>query len=219
MTGAMGSLAKICIRARCVAARFQANCSGIAATEFAVIVPLMLVAFFGTVEFSIGVAIDRKVTLIARTLADLTSQGKVVGDPDIANFRTASGYIMMPYAPPAPYPAPSTTITELYIDPATGVARVQWSVGSTPRSVGTPVAIPISLISLDATGKIIPNQYLLYSEVGFIYTPVVDFAMSSAITFNLRDVAYTRPRQSTCVFYPSAPAIVPPATSPACPTS
>ena len=46
----------------------------IAAIEFALIVPLMLVLFFGTVEFSSGVAVDRKVTLMARTLSDLTSQ-------------------------------------------------------------------------------------------------------------------------------------------------
>ena len=48
--------------------------SGIAAIEFAVIVPVMLVMFFGTVEFPPAIAVDRKVTLIARTLSDLTSQ-------------------------------------------------------------------------------------------------------------------------------------------------
>ena len=47
-----------------------ADRSGIAATEFAIIVPLMLVMFFGTVEFSSGVAVDRKVTLMARTLSE-----------------------------------------------------------------------------------------------------------------------------------------------------
>ena len=47
---------------------------GVAAVEFAVIVPVMLVLFFGMVEFSSGVAVDRKVTLMARTLSDLTSQ-------------------------------------------------------------------------------------------------------------------------------------------------
>jgi Flp pilus assembly protein TadG len=48
--------------------------SGIAATEFAVIVPIMLVMFFGVVEFSSAVAVDRKVTLVSRTLSDLTAQ-------------------------------------------------------------------------------------------------------------------------------------------------
>ena len=60
--------------------------SGIAATEFAVIVPIMLVMFFGTVEFSSGVAVDRKVTLMARTLSDLTSQSTAVDDTDLDRF-------------------------------------------------------------------------------------------------------------------------------------
>ena len=39
--------------------------SGLAAVEFAMVVPLMLVLFFGTVEFSSALAIDRKVTVMA----------------------------------------------------------------------------------------------------------------------------------------------------------
>ena len=50
----------------------------------------MLVMFFGTVEFSSGVAVDRKVTLMARTLSDLTSQATSVADTDLTNFFTAS---------------------------------------------------------------------------------------------------------------------------------
>ena len=72
------------------AARRRANCSrdrsGIAAIEFAVIVPLMLVMFFGMVEFSSGVAVDRKVTLMARTLSDLTSQSTSVNDTDLTEL-------------------------------------------------------------------------------------------------------------------------------------
>src|SRR4030088_2476740 len=68
------SLSKIWRRARLSVASLLHDQAGIAATEFAVIVPIMLVMFFGTVEFSSGVAVDRKVTLIARTLSDLTSQ-------------------------------------------------------------------------------------------------------------------------------------------------
>ena len=106
---------------------------GIAATEFAVIVPIMLVMFFGTVEFSSGVAVDRKVTLMARTLSDLTSQSTSVTDTDLTNFFAASTGIMTPYsATPT-----QSTITELYVDPATLVAKVKWSQGSAPRAAGT----------------------------------------------------------------------------------
>ena len=38
-----------------------------------------------------------------------------------------------------------STITELYIDPTTKVARVQWSKGAAPRGAGTTVAIPTAL--------------------------------------------------------------------------
>jgi hypothetical protein len=208
----MKSMSNMWLRARRSAARLLKDRSGIAATEFAVIVPIMLVMFFGTIEFSSAVAIDRKVTLMARALVDLTSQAAVVSDADIANFRAASNYIMLPYSPPV-YIVPNTTISELYIDPSTGVARVQWSQGTAPRATSSTVAIPPSLIALDANGKIIPNQYLLFSEVGFLYTPTVGYVMVKT-GVNLSDVAYTRPRQSTCVFYPSAPAGNPPP----CPT-
>jgi Flp pilus assembly protein TadG len=213
MSRAMKSMSKMWLRARLSATGLLRDRSGIAATEFAVILPMMLVAFFGTVEFSIGVAIDRKVTLIARALADMTSQAVAVNDPDIANFRAAGNTIMMPYAAPT-YAAPNTTISELYIDAASGVARVQWSKGDAPRAVSSTVAIPPSLIALDANGKIIPNQYLVFSEVSFLYTPTIGYVMAKA-GVTLSDVAYTRPRQYSCVFYPAAPA----GNNPPCPTA
>ena len=77
------SMVPIWLRIRRAAARMLADRSGIAATEFAVIAPVMLVMFFGTVEFSSGVAVDRKVTLMARTLSDLTSQSVSVNDTDL----------------------------------------------------------------------------------------------------------------------------------------
>jgi Flp pilus assembly protein TadG len=216
MSRAVKSMSRMWLRARLSATGLLSDRSGIAATEFAVILPMMLVMFFGTVEFSIGVAIDRKVTLMARTLVDMTSQAATVNDADIANFRAAGNTIMMPYAAPT-YAAPNTTISELYIDAASGAARVQWSQGSSPRAVSSTVGIPASLIALDANGKIIPNQYLIFGEVNFLYKPTIGYVMApTGVT--LSDVAYTRPRQSTCVFYPTAPAPVPPATTPACPT-
>ena len=175
-------------RAMCRSAyEFLADGRGLAATEFAVVVPLMLVMFFGTVEFSSAVAIDRKVTLMARTLSDLTSQSTSVGDTDMTNFFAASTGIMTPYAT-SPV---SATITELYVDPSTLQAHVQWSKGSVPRTQKSAVTIPTTL----AVG----GTYLIFSEVSYVYTPSAGYALKSAIT--LSDVAYTRPRQSTCVYY------------------
>ena len=208
MSFTIGSAPKTCIRAWRLAARLLKDCRGVAATEFAIVVPIMLVLFFGTVEFSSAIAIKRKVTSMARTASDLTSQAAVVTNNDLTNFFAASLGIMTPY-PSAPT---NVTVSELYIDPNSGAARVQWSVGASPRSVSSPVTIPTGLISRDpTTNAVLPNQYLIFSEVNYRYTPAVGYVLKSAIT--LSDVAYTRPRQTTCVFYPSLP------TPNLCPTS
>jgi Flp pilus assembly protein TadG len=197
----MKSLWQIWLRARYSAADLIEDCRGIAATEFAFILPIMLVLFFGTVEFSSGIAVDRKVTLMARTLADLTSQTLSVANSDLTNFFNASNAIMTPYSG-TPTKA---TISELYVDPKTLQARVQWSQGSVPRTTSSPVTIPTAL----AVG----GTYLIFSEVSYLYVPAVGYVMAKA-GITLHDVAYTRPRQSLCVFYPT--------TSPlptSCPTS
>ena len=175
---------------------------GVMAIEFAVIAPVMLVMFFGTVEFSSGIAVNRKVTLMARTLSDLTSQNLSVTDTQLNNIRNASTAIMTPY-PSTPI---QSTVTELYVDPNTLAARVQWSKGSVTRAVGSTVAIP--------TGLQVGGTYLIYSEVSYLYVPSVGYVMGTA-GINLSDFTFTRPRQSTCVIYP-APSSGP---LPACPTS
>jgi len=187
----MKSISKIWLRARRTVLDLIGDKSGVAATEFAVIVPIMLVMFFGTVEFSSGVAVDRKVTLMARTLSDLTSQSTTVGDTDMTNFFAASAAIMTPY-PTAPV---NSTITELYVDPKTLQARVQWSKGSAPRAVSSTVTIPTALA--------IGGTYMIFSEVSYLYVPTIGYVMGKS-GVNLSDVAYTRPRQSVCVFYSPA---------------
>ena len=47
------------------------------------------------------------------------------------------------------------------------------------------------------------GTYLIFSEVSYLYTPAVGYVMAKA-GITLSDVAYTRPRQSTCVIYYSA---------------
>jgi Flp pilus assembly protein TadG len=195
----MKSMSKIWFSARRSALALIGDCRGIAATEFAVIVPLMLVMFFGTVEFSSGVAVDRKVTLVARTLSDLTSQSTTVADSDMTNFFTASSAILTPYTP-APTQA---TLSELYVNPTTLKATVQWSKSATINSAGVvtlltgrAVSSPVTIPSALAIG----GTYLIFSEVSYLYTPTVGYVMNKA-GVTLSDVSYTRPRQSTCVYY------------------
>jgi Flp pilus assembly protein TadG len=211
MSHMMNSVTGLWIQMRRRAADLMRDRRGLAATEFAVVVPLMLLMFFGTVEFSSAIAIKRKVTTMARTVSDLTSQAAVVSSTDMSNFFAASLAILTPYDS-----APTnTTVSEVYID-SSGNARVQWSTGASPRGVGTPITgFPSGLVSRDSNNKVVANQYLIFSEVNYHYTPTVGYVLAKA-GVTLSDVAYTRPRQTTCVFYPSTPssAVCPTTTSP-----
>jgi Flp pilus assembly protein TadG len=194
----MKPMTRMWLRVRRSARNLSGDCRGLAAVEFAMIVPLMLVLFFGTVEFSSGIAVDRKVTIMARTLSDLTSQNVSVSNTQLTNIFNAGIGIMTPY---------STTpvnarIVELYIDANLDVHQI-WTAswGTTP---------PTGTVTVPTTLKV--PGYLIYSEVRYTYVPTIGFVMTkSGITMS--DFTFTRPRQSPCVFNP------PSSSSTSCPIS
>jgi Flp pilus assembly protein TadG len=162
-------------------------------------VPLMLVMFFGMVEFSSAVAVNRKISMVTQQLADLASRYITVNDTDMTNFGVIGDAMLTPYSA-TPLKA---TITEIYIDPTTGVARAQWSKGDVPRAPGTAVPVPANLIARDAANKIIANQYLIFTETSYLYQPAVGYVMGVA-GVTLSDKTYMRPRAATCVLYNTA---------------
>lgn len=199
----MTPIRTICLRLRRRAFELRGNTEGLAAVEFAMIIPLMAMLLLGTYEFSTGVAIDRKVTIMARTLSDLTSQNTAVSDDKLTNFFNAGRSIMTPYdSTPV-----QSTITELYVNPSTLKARVQWSKGYAPRNKSDIVEIPDALK--------IGGTYLIFSEVKYKYIPSVAWFINKTNGITLTDFSLTRPRQALCVVYP-APANG--ANMPACPT-
>jgi Flp pilus assembly protein TadG len=178
--------------------------SGLAAVEFAMIFPMMVVMFFGVLELSAAIAVDRKATLVARTLSDLTSQMVSVADADLVSFGEAAKAIMTPY-PGSPL---ISSVTEVYVDSVTGVARVQWSKGLTIGATGT-VAIaataphnPGDVVVLPTTLVAAKGTYVIWSEVSYTYTPAIGY-MVAKTGMAFRDTAYTRPRTVLCVIYPT----------------
>lgn len=189
-------------RGRFLLARFSGDRRGLAAVEFAFIVPLMLTMIFGTIEISSGVAIDRKVTLTARSLSDLVSQGTRVTPTDLKNFFGLGTAIMTPYA------VTSTTmtqrLTEVSID-STKKATVVWSYvgtvasGTATLSAGYAANAVITTIPPDL---LVANTKLIWSEVTYNYTPIVGYVVTGTIP--LKDQCFTRPRQSDSVDYSSS---------------
>lgn len=165
---------------------------GVGAVEFALILPLMLLMFFGMFEVTTGIAVKRKVSVVAQTVSDLISRYESVKDVDVTNVFTIGKTILTPYSSVEL----KARVSEIYIDPADGAARVQWSKGDTPYANGYAVQVPSALIAKDSAGKVIANQYLIFSEIEYLYKPTVGYLLGS---LTMKDQTFTRPRLSVCV--------------------
>ena len=160
--------------------------SGLAAVEFAMLLPIMMTLYLGCVEITTAVATQRKVTLTARALADLSSQFTSIANADMSNILNASGDIIVPYAAANL----QAVVSELSID-GQGQATVVWSdtLNGTARSVGSVVNVPSSLATA--------NSYLILGEAAYSYNPTYGYVMTG--TVSLSDQIYMRPRQSSSV--------------------
>jgi Flp pilus assembly protein TadG len=169
--------------------RFSREQRGTSALEFALLAPLMLGLYIGCVEISDGVAADRKVTLTAGTLANLTSQVTTLVTADMDNIFAASTAIMKPYTNTV-----SAKVSCLKIA-AGGTVTVQWgeaTTGTTAHSVGEAITIPDNL----KTPGVV--SYLILAEVGYQYVPVTGFSPGfsniAATGITLSDKMYMSPR-------------------------
>jgi Flp pilus assembly protein TadG len=192
-------MVKLRFRLRDQVRRLSVDARGIAAVEFAMLLPLMLMIFFGTIQISTAVAVDRKVSLTARTLSDLISQSPA---PPLAaqttDFNNAFGITAAILSPYANTPL-HATISQVYVDPTTLNANVVWSVATsnaTPRPYKYPVSLPAALQ--------VPGSYLIMSEVTYSYQPIVGYNINlgfASASYPLSDSMFTRPRNGICVTY------------------
>lgn len=159
---------------------------GISAVEFALLLPLMLTMYFGVVEVTQGITTQRKVTLTARTIADIASQFTTIKNADMSNIMTAASAVISPYDAGQL----QLKLTAVSID-ANGIAKVVWSDASnaTARAVDSTVTIPPALN--------VANTQLIWSEVTYPYVPIIGNVITG--TLNLFDQMYMRPRLSDTV--------------------
>jgi Flp pilus assembly protein TadG len=165
---------------------FARDRRGVSAVEFAFVAPLLITLYLGCVEISDGVSADRKVSLTAAALANLSAQVTTISSGDMTNILDASSAIV------APYSAGNLTIVVscLSID-ASKNATVKWSAtrNGTARAVGSTYTFDASALPLD-----IADSQLILAEVTYAYTPIVGYTITG--TLNLSDHMFMSPRIS-----------------------
>ncbi len=157
------------------------NVAGVAAVEFALLLPLMLTLYFGSVEFGDALTIDRKVTHVTSSLADLVTQAKTISNTDMQNILDATASIIIPYDDDLL----RIKVSGVSID-KDGVATVVWSDARNDTALGVN-----SIISLPAAVNV-PNTFIVTAEVHYDYTPTIGYLLTG--TFDLHDQFYLRPR-------------------------
>jgi Flp pilus assembly protein TadG len=182
--------------AKLVAAAYQraTNEDGLAVVEFALLLPVMIVLFFGVIEVSMALACRADVTNVASTAADLVAQESTIATADMSNVWSAASAILYPYDTSVAL----ITISSINYDPSTQslvAGKVAWSCSKngTARTIGTTVALPSGLMT--ASGSVI------MSEITYNYTsPTTQIITGTKVMTN---TFYTKPRRVAQITGPS----------------
>ncbi|HEY4944484.1 MAG TPA: TadE/TadG family type IV pilus assembly protein [Rhizomicrobium sp.] len=164
---------------------------GLAAVEFAMIAPVMIALFLGSIELTDALDCKQKVTGMASTAADLIAQETLVTSSDISNVFSAINSIVYPY---------STTGLKIVVsslgDNGSGGGKVLWSCAqnATARVSNSTVAVPSGVISTGGS--------VILTEVTYPYTSKIAKYLSSST--NMTSSFYARPRRSTTITGPGS---------------
>lgn len=158
--------------------RFVRDRRGVSAVEFALVAPLMIALYFGCVEISDGVAVDRKVSLTSATLANLVAQSTSLTTTDMNNILDASTAIIQPYSSSNL----KMSVYCLSIDANKNVTT-KWTAtrnGGTGMSVSVPTDLKVA------------STQLVLAQVSYAYKPIVGYTITGTLT--LSDQMFMMPR-------------------------
>jgi Flp pilus assembly protein TadG len=166
--------------------RLIADQGGVAAVEFALLVPILCLLYFGMAELTQGVMAERRASHTASTIGDLVSQSSTITQAEVGDIFTVGQTITYPF-PTSPL---SMRITSVVTD-AHNNATVAWSQasGMTALVKGNPVTISSNVITA--------SQSVIMAEATYVYTPAVGYVLHTPLTFH--ETYYLRPRLSAQV--------------------
>jgi Flp pilus assembly protein TadG len=180
------------------ARRLRRDDQAVAAVEFALIVPLLITLYLGSIEAAALFTVDKRVSSISSTVGDLVAQW----DPEtegtlgtgsggeLTDYMNASTGIMTPYTTSG-----LTIVVSLVQVKDNGTTKVLWSIangtGATARTVNPPYT-DASSADTSEMNAVSRGGCVIASEVTYSYLPVLGAVFTTAI--NLRHTNYFLPR-------------------------
>jgi len=195
------------VRAAHLMRAFKKRTEGIAAVEFALIVPIMVSLFVGAVEMSQAVTVNRRVSQVGSTTGDIVARSDSTindtgADPSILDTMQAGQYLMSPYSA-------SSLIVEISVVgsiTSTTDIKQKWYCkydGSNPGTVAcscknVAYTLPSNLLSSTSY-----PDYVVVANVTYGYKPgIFDMFMKQAYggvggVYNMTETVYLKPRSLT----------------------
>ena len=155
---------------------------GLAAVEFALILPVMLSMFLGIAELDSALACRSDVVSMASTDSDLVAQESQVTNADMSNVFSALNEMLYPY----PTSAAKIVVTSI-IDNGSGDGKVAWSdaQNGTARSVGSPMTVPAGLLASGGS--------VILTEITYTYSSATSKYITGPVT--MTNSFYAKPRR------------------------
>jgi Flp pilus assembly protein TadG len=171
--------------------------SGVAAIEFALIFPIMLLLFIGSFETSNLVLASMKLEASAETAADLVAQTRVntvLQSTDFTNITNAAKQVLTPL----PTSGSQLKIAYASVTYSTGTAVIDWHVEVNSATAITTANIPnsVSLANLGSQTSGSTDSVIIV-QLTYAYSSPVSYVLNSSYT--LLQSAFNRPRYMNCV--------------------
>ena len=178
---------------------FARDRRGVAAVEFALLAPMLVMTYFGLSELTEGLMASRKVSAVASTIGDLTAQAASTTPAQVSDIFNVGQTLMQPF--PTTGQVLTMRISSVTVD-ANNVPRIDWSEGQglTPLTKGTAVSLPLATKAQPNSPNlpfIASGQSVIMAEAHYRFTsPVAQYLPQ---TSDLSDTLYLSPRQGTQV--------------------
>jgi Flp pilus assembly protein TadG len=168
--------------------RFFLNNKALAAVEFALIVPVLLLLFLGGFELTRYVLIYQKISKTTGSMSDLISRSPELYEIDISNSFSAVEHLLAPYY----VEAEVKVIISSIMDDGTG-NRINWQrCGGGTLDVDSEVGQQGEYVALPAGFDLTLNEDTILAEVYFQYESVVGIDITS--NGIIRKARYNKPR-------------------------
>lgn len=159
-------------------ASFLRDRRGVAALEFALIAPVMLLLFLGIVEVTNGFDVNKKLARAGTMVGDLVTQQQSIAKEKVADIMEIATSVLLPYQ----RDLPKITVTSINVD-KDGKATVGWSLRKQGQTISTPYTSN-SAIGIDPNLQI-PDSTFVRVEMSISYIPLIAWTMKDPVTTSL----------------------------------